>query len=111
MTRTKRAALGAATALLVAGYAALAVSLSLPWTYTEPDGSTSVGGPGPVLGYGSLLLAVVLGGALLVVYLVIVLSRQDWSLRRRSVWAALFWLAAPLSMPTYYMRHVRPHRD
>ncbi len=101
-------ALGVATGLLVACYAALAVALVLPWTYTEPDGSTSVGGPGALVGIGSLCLAIPLSGALLVVYLVVVLSRRDWSLPHRFLWALVLWLGAPLAMPTYYMRHVRP---
>ncbi len=109
MTRGRRVALGVATALLVACYAALAVALTLPWTYTEPDGSTSVGGLGALVGYGSLFLGMALGGALLLVYLVVVFSRRDWSLRRRSLWAVLLWLGGPIAMPTYYLRHVRPH--
>ena len=109
MNRRSRVALGAATAVLVASCAAIGASLLLPWTIVEPDGSTSVGGPGALLGYGSLLVALTLGAALLVVYLVVVLTRRDWSWRRRSIWAALLWLVAPVAMPTYFLRHVQ-HR-
>ena len=107
MNRRSRLALGASTAVLVASFVALGVSLLVPWTLVEPDGSTSVGGPGALLGYGSLLVVLTLGAALLGVYLVVVLARRDWSWRRRSIWAVLLWIVAPVAMPTYFLRHVQ----
>ena len=106
MRTRSRFALGAGTFALVACYLVFLASLALPWTATDGNGDESVGGFGAGLGYSSLYLAFLLTSVLLIVYLVIVLSRNEWTWTHRSLWAIAFWAAAPLTMPTYYVRHV-----
>lgn len=87
-------------------YAASLTSLTLSWTTTNANGYASVEGVGAQVGYGSLYLAFLLTAVLLIVYVILVLSREDWSWPRRSLWAVALWFAAPVTMPTYYVRHV-----
>ncbi len=106
MRRGSRVALGAGTLALVACYSTLVTSFVLSWSTTDADGYESVGGYGALLGYGPLYLGLLLTAVLLVVYVVIVLLRDDRSWMRRCGWAVSFWAAAPLTMPAYYIRHV-----
>lgn len=106
MRRGSRMALGAGTFALVVCHAALFTSLTLAWITTDANGYGSVGGGGARLGYGALYVGLSLTPVLLVVYVINVLLREDWSWPRRSLWAVSFWAAAPLTMPTYYVRHV-----
>jgi uncharacterized membrane protein len=94
------------TLALVLCYLALLTSFMVSWTTMEANGDESVGGYGALLGYGSLSLGLLLTAVLLVVYVVLVFSRDDWSWSRRSAWAASFWAAAPLTMPVYFVRHM-----
>lgn len=105
--RSRRVALGSATALVVVCYLAVGLGFLLPWAVTDAEGYTVVGGPGPLLGYGSLLLAGFLGAPLAVVYIVMALLREDWSWARRGTWAVSFWALGPVTMPAYFLKHVR----
>jgi len=102
----QRVALGGATFALLTCYAVFPFSLMLPWTTTDADGYKSLGGIGGFLGLVSLYLGVLLTLVLLVTYLVVVLSREDWSWLRRTCWVVAIWAVAPVAMPVYYVRHV-----
>ena len=100
-------ALGSATGLLIVCYLALGLSFFLPCCTVSAEGFKDADGPGVLLALGSMYLSFVLSGVLICIYAVVALLREDWSWTRRGTWAVSFWALGPVSMPLYFMRHIR----